>query len=743
MMGRANRTPARRILAMAAGCIVLVMASYSPATYGADSGLPSDPRSNTRRVTFVQMTAPHLFDAGVDRHAEGVEEEALDNRAAFHWAVLETNRMVLAEHRTIDFVVITGGFGLRNVSLSSAAKKCECPKRDKGREGPIGSVSMAEAVGEVARELDALEVRRIYLVPGNDDLCDESPTDRHRWATFVWLLQAELKARQKTREAALKLSYPEKKDVQVAEPPEVVDLSFTLERLRADKDPSVSGLGDSTNATIPDPPVVDGFSLLGLNSTYFNSHDNPKIQTASKNEIPKEIAFLQNRIQPGGSYLIFTHTADVLDPDAPPANPAPGKKADKKTDKKPDAKADKTADQKPDRQAIPAPDSDSTSPWVLPADTRKVWHDQILPNTQIVGVFGGHFYSGNRGLYPHSFNSPDKLTSAKTWLAPPLSARNQWTMPPEKTARGILLVTVTGNGTVLSTPMWYTVPDQAAAIDGQEKLIQARADEVEGNWDAAATLYTQALTAKDSRVRASAAQGYERCRAVTRTWWWQLGKYFPPLRWIAIYPRRMAWLIPILLSLLAAFTLLRWLRFLYLGELIKFLIIPRFRGRALLHATVEMTKDAPTGQFQAQMLAAQEEIRTRLLGEQENWMAGHVALLTPASESFDTLVASIPKVGEVDIPGLVKFLVQLARAFQWTVDSGLAVLSPDTPSAAGASGADPTALPPGGELSAYAVLQWAWLTKNSWRRKTKIVDNSAVRELARELAELIFGEAFV
>jgi hypothetical protein len=52
------------------------------------------------------MAAPHLFDAGTDRHGEGVEEEALDNRAAFHWAVLETNRLILAEHRTIDFVVI-------------------------------------------------------------------------------------------------------------------------------------------------------------------------------------------------------------------------------------------------------------------------------------------------------------------------------------------------------------------------------------------------------------------------------------------------------------------------------------------------------------------------------------------------------------------------------------------------------------------------------------------------------------
>jgi hypothetical protein len=52
-------------------------------------------------------------------------------------------------------------------------------------------------------------------------------------------------------------------------------------------------------------------------------------------------------------------------------------------------------------------------------------------------------------------------------------------------------------------------------------------------------------------------------------------------------------------------------------------------------------------------------------------------------------------------------------------------------------------LPPGGELSAYAVLQWAWLTKNSWRRKVLINDHSAVRDLARQLAELILGEAFV
>ncbi len=725
MIGTLNKTPGRLILLIASGCMLLLMASHSPASYGSDGGPQTDPASKTRRVTFVQMSAPHLFDAGSDRHGEGVEEEALDNRAAFHWAVLETNRMVLSEHRSINFVVITGGFGLRNVNLSSTAKNCECPKRAKGKEGPISPVSMAEGVAEVARELDALEVRQIYLVPGNDDLCDESPTDLHRWATFVWHLQAELKSRQKTREEALRQSYPEKKDVHSPAPPEVVDLSFTLERLRAANDPSVSDIGDAGTPRIPDPPVLHGFSLLGLDTAYFSPHDNPKVQTASDNEIPKEIGFLQERIQPGGSYLIFTHTADVRDPDPPPENPTRGKKPDKKSKSSPDP----------------------GSPWRLPGDTRQVWHDQVLQKTQVIGVFGGHFYSSKRELYPHSFSSlkvpPDEITSRKTWLAPPLTVRNQWTLPQEKTARGILLVTVTGSGAVFPTPIWFTTADQEAATDGDDKLIQARAEEIEGHWDEAAKLYEQALTAKDSRVRAIATRGYERSRAQTRTWWWQLGKYLPPLRWIAIYPRRAAWLIPILLVLLAAFALLRWLRFLFIGELIKFLLIPRYRGRALLHATIEMTKGAPIGEFNAQMLASQEEIRARLLSEQESWMARHVALLAPSSESFDTLVGSIPKVGQVDVSGFVKFLVQLARAFQWTVDSGLAVFSPDAAPAAGASGSAPEALPQGGELSAYAVLQWAWLTKNSWRRKVTINDHSAVRELARQLAELILGEAFV
>jgi hypothetical protein len=685
------------------------------------------------------MAAPHLFDAGTDRHGEGVEEEALDNRAAFHWAVLETNRLILAEHRTIDFVVITGGFGLQNVQIEptdSAAKKCSCPRRFPGKEGPTEAISLRGAVGEVAQELEALEVKKVYLVPGTDDLCDGSPTDLHRWATFVFELNRELARRHQKRIENLTASYPTSKtDIKVRSLLQVIDLTFSLERLSVENEPAVrvlfpSGLAPSS---VPEPPVVNGITLLGLDSAYFGVHDNITIQGASDKESGREIDFLSARIHPDGSYLIFTYVADLSPPDQLMGNSS--------------AKAKQT------RKSY----TDPASPWSIDQDTRKKWHESILQQSQVIGVFGGHFHSSKRELYPHSFESlkpsPNVITLSKTWLSPPLSVTDQWTLPPDKTARGILLVTASGDGSIRAsatggeqvqpTPIWFLTQDQAAVATGDDTLIQARAEEADRHWDKAAEQYGLALKSSDSRVRATATAGYERARGKTRSWWWQFGNYLPPLRWVVLYPWRSALMLPICFGLLALFSLVRRLRFLFIGRLVKFLLIPRYRGIALLNTTAEMTKGAPTGEFNAQMLASQQEILIRLMSEQESWMARHVALLAPSSASFDTLVSSIPKVKDVDVSGIIKFLVQLARAFRWTVDSGLAVFPPDNSPAAVTVGGDPPLLQAGGELSGYAVLQWAWLTKNSWRRKVLINDHSAIRDLARQMAELILGEAFV
>ena len=201
--------------------------------------------SNTRHVTFVQLTDPHVFDAGKKRHAEGVREEELDNWAAFHWAILETNQLALTEKQNIDFVVITGDFGLENVRLpnelstptgnngcQNRKETDEVPNRKPADEGPIDRVPLNDAAAGVARELDALVVRQVYLVPGNNDLCKEDPNDLPRWAWFVAILQQDLKNLHDQRIVSLKESAGGNPPLAVAPPTvNVVDLTDSLARL--------------------------------------------------------------------------------------------------------------------------------------------------------------------------------------------------------------------------------------------------------------------------------------------------------------------------------------------------------------------------------------------------------------------------------------------------------------------------------------------------------------------------------
>src|SRR5262249_38249302 len=138
-------------------------------------------------------------------------------------------------------------------------------------------------------------------------------------------------------------------------------------------------------------------------------------------ESAREIDFLHTRVHSNGSYLIFTYAADLKPPDQPMGSSVAA------------AKAQQT------RKGY----TDPASPWSIDPAARKRWHENILQHSQVIGVFGGHFNSSKRELYPHSFESlkpaPDAITLARTWLSPPLSVKDQWSLPPDKTARGILL----------------------------------------------------------------------------------------------------------------------------------------------------------------------------------------------------------------------------------------------------------------------------------------------------------------
>jgi len=709
-----GKTPSRYAVALL--LLFATACSHSPEPQGGPSQLSA---VRTRHVTFVQWTDPHVFDAGKGRTGEGVREEELDNWAAFHWAVLQTNRMVLTEHRDIDFVVITGDFGLENVLLSNETKRTSCPGDKPSQEGPIPTVPIAAAADEVARELDALLVKRVYLVPGNNDLACESPKDLPRWTQFVTALQQDLADRDQNRNKAANM--PKKPNTATAV--EVVDLT-----------------------SIADAPVINGISLLGLDSAYFKDHEidrNKKkpatvnsagklaitkdidpasklIQNDADAAIPKEIERISKQIQPGGSYLVFTHVPDLNDPIG--RSPA----------------------------------------WKLSVKESRNWKNNVLDESAVLGVFAGHFHIAKRDMYPQNFPDKDKIadanTAVKVWLAPPLAEKYQWRSPPEETARGMLLVSVNADGQtrvsaidgdVKASAMWFSTSDQntAAVSVGDDKIAQAREAERDRNWSDAATQYQAVLSQDkaDPRTRATALSGYLHARGEMRSWWWKS----TAARWIYLNGMSLLVTVGIVVGAIVVCAMLRWFYVVKGASIfLKFVFVPGFEGRATINDTAAMTDSAPVKLFASMLRAEGQEIRSLLQREQEHWAAGHITLLAPANTSLDSLVASVPKVGSgpADLSVWTKFLVNLLQVLRWTVQTGLAVFPPNQlpPPTAPPAGANAPVIVTGAELNAYAVLQWAWVTKRSWwRMRTVGNDLSALRDLARELAALICGEAFV
>jgi len=490
-------------------------------------------------LNFVQWSDPHVFDAGAARRDEGIEEEKLDNWSALHWAVLQTNRLTLEEHRNIDFVVLTGDFGLYNVKMPDIKNKSGVIKdggkcaRDS-REGPGPTVPFEEAVRLAALEFRALLVKKVYLVPGNNDLCDEDPRDRYRYAAFVVALQRAVRDQQKERKDDLKMSANSVLDeqklnnvknlqsnlpVDPPDPPQIVDLTFTLEDLLHGQlaDAATAPLDNilteeekvryqranpsaqrqCSDSAADGFPTVKGYCLLGLDSSYFKAHADPrgianKIQDAADRASIIAMDRLSREVTSGGSYLLFTHIPDIEDPH-------PGRK------------------------------SDPGSSWLLPSQARDKWKD-ILNRSELIAVFAGHFHSRNRDIYPHSFSyvkSLDSTVAQKFWLAPSLAAKYQTEPLEGETARGIVLFQVTRKdlaskllppeSLVTGLPIWFSPldPNPTLSMEFYRQLKLGEIYEQGGRRDQAENAYRKAFDVASGKERGIALHNLER---VVSTW---------------------------------------------------------------------------------------------------------------------------------------------------------------------------------------------------------------------------------
>jgi predicted MPP superfamily phosphohydrolase len=194
--------------------------------------------ASAQTVRFVQFTDVHLFDSGKHRTTEAGFADYLDNRSSLEWAVQLTNNLASSSECT-DFVVFTGDFGLEESDPDAAAE-------------------------DIAVIFRALRPKKIFLLPGNNDLKNEDPSDIGRFRTFT------------NRLAALVPDH------------EITDLS-------------------STNSTI------NSIQVVGLNSASFKN-DNGKLLQPNKAKQLQEMRRVENAVRGDRPSIIFTHIPNLEDP---------------------------------------------------------------------------------------------------------------------------------------------------------------------------------------------------------------------------------------------------------------------------------------------------------------------------------------------------------------------------------------------------------------------------------------------
>jgi hypothetical protein len=659
--------------------------------------------SATGRVRFVQLTNLHLFDAGHGQHGERVFEEALDNRSSLHWAVLEINQLVRTEPGSIDFVVITGDFGLENVTMPKA-KNCQCPTprpRDKEDEGPIEAVPLADAAAEVAREFNALLVKRIFVVPGEKDLCRGSRYDRHRWVDFVDEVNIQVCEQYKSHIQNLTGVRPNNclsPDLDAPPPPVVSDLTHSKEVLSKIEEPSIK---------------INDIRLLAFNNAHFFP-TSKQVQKDIDQQKLEELDRLAHQIQQGGTYLVFTHFPDLHDaalygPDQDQGSLSGDRWSSSFSKLNSDLEKRISRDQAADQDH-------SENGWL-----------RLLSQRRFIGLFAGHVESNRREIYPKGFgvavDKTDRWTAKKTWIAPPLGVEYQNLQPSRQSARGLLLVTATTDGAVDARPIWFETVDPDALAKDDATLAEAQMDELGGDWEAAVAKYASAMSSTDARARATATLGYERARAVIDHW------YYYPENWILVHRFGLISIGGVALLLIAVRLMSRSIRIVKPQQITKDVPVDSF-GPALLLALLDINRyvDQLFEREGEKFQAGGNEIMTFLVTLPRRTFVKAVSL--DSFDSFPSVLDSLPAIQGIDPKGFALFFWNIWQYLGWRVESGLSVTNVD------------------GELSGVAMYRRAWRTRSSWRLSASFPPpgqgvvpdlQEPLQTLARRLALQIFA----
>jgi hypothetical protein len=414
--------------------------------------------------------------------------------------------------------------------------------------------------------------------------------------------------------------------------------------------------------------IVRGIRILGLDSASFkNSSEESK--EANRPVQLQEMKRLAGEVKDKQPHIIFTHVPDLEDPFRGDS----GEKIQRA--------------------------------WNLDPGVMKIWKD-ILAREEIIGVFAGHFHDSRRIVYSKDFgwasHPPDRVTAAKTWVAPPLAIKFQENA--ESQSRGFTIVTVTAAGRVTVTPRWLETSKESSSPDKSEKLREGDEEARDGDWKEAANAYKDALGSHDEAVQVSAKQGYSNARSHMRGTWWALSELIPPLGWVVRH-----WLAAVIL-IIVLLLILGW----------------RFLSGPVIIDPVKFTADAPTDLFAAEMLVAADDLHRVLqtaagapFAPGDQGLAARLALPSPV---FQQLLAATPDFQGVSVGKIGAFLLWVFRYFGWRIESGIGVAH--------------------NQAVGIATLRWAWRTRAVWRKTSPSESPFDIALIAKELVYNIMGLKF-
>lgn len=364
-------------------------------------------------VWFVQLTDPHLFLGALKDPKDPIEptqlkQEDLDRRTLEQ--ALQAIPFLAHGDRSFPFLVITGDFGVDPCPNSDspsgqAAKDC------------VGKIKDADQarISTLAKVLGASPIREIYLVPGNNDIPNETADDSG-------------------------LAYFDKFMKAVGDQIKASGSNVVLHNLN-----HCYLKTDEPESCYFDVPNTQ-YRLIGFPSYSFKNKGpaaapNPPLQ---EKQFETFQALLKDAKQDGKKIVILTHIPFIDDPFT--------MGQDLYTSKAP----------------LPAvagadPARSKWSAWNVSKKVADDWQ-QAIADPSVIAVLAGHLHDSHKEIYQRPFpwstvNDP-KNGFAKLYLAPPLSVKLQDGSPIQ--ARGLALVGLDA-GQVDYRIYWYNAADGSFA----------------------------------------------------------------------------------------------------------------------------------------------------------------------------------------------------------------------------------------------------------------------------------------